>query len=75
MGELCLFQARVNGHDERYVELRRFSGESSPVFRERVDLQNRLLEKVMEDRERENWILPVPKWERKGHSPQGNRSW
>lgn len=73
MGERCLFQARANGED-RNVQLRRFSGEITPDFQEKVELQARLLEQVMEDRERQNWILPIPKWEWKGESPQENGS-
>jgi hypothetical protein len=70
--EPCLFQSLFNG-DERRVVLRRFSGETTPVFQEKVELQTRLLEKVMEDRERQNWILPVPKWEWKGEAPPGKK--
>lgn len=61
MGEPCLFQSQINA-DDRRVQLRRFSGETTPVFQEKVELQTRLIENVMEDMERQNWILPVPKW-------------
>ena len=70
MGELCLFQAQTNG-DERRVQLRRFSGETTPVHQAKVELQTRLLEEVMEERQRRNWILPIPQWERKGESKPG----
>lgn len=70
MGEPCLFQSQING-DERRVQLRRFSGETTPVFQEKVELQTRLMEKVMEDMEKQNWILPIPKWGREGGSRQG----
>lgn len=68
MGEPCLFQQKVY-RDESRVELRRFSGETTPVFQVKETLRNELLERNTMDKERQNWVLPMPDGKRKGLPP------
>lgn len=65
MGESCLVQQKVY-RDEPKLELKRFNGETTPVFKLKETLRNDLLERKMLERERHNWVLPMPDGKRKG---------